>query len=216
MAVTTALKVVVADDHAPVRTAIVVALESDGFSVVAAVGDGAAAVAAAHQHEPDVCLLDIHMPGSGLVAARRIAEMNPQPAIVMITASRDDEDLFEALRAGATGYLLKDMDPDRLGPALRAVLNGEAALPPALVLKVIEQFADAPKRRLGLRAQPAFAKLTAREAEVLEQMAAGFSTDEIADNLLIGPVTVRTHVANVLKKLNVSDRDAAVRIARGE
>lgn len=212
----TPLTVVVADDHAPVRAAIRAALESDGFVVVAVVGTGPAAVAAAQEHHPDVCLLDIHMPGSGLLAARRIAEMVPQPAIVMITASRDDEDLFEALRAGASGYLLKDIDPDRLGPALRAVLSGEAALPPSLVLKVMAQFADAPKRRLGLRARPQFENLTAREAEVLEQMAAGLSTDEIAENLLIGAVTVRTHVANVLKKLNVSDRDAAVRIARGD
>ena len=211
-----ALRVVVADDHAPVRTAIRAALESDGFEVVADVADGPTAVAAAQQHRPDVCLLDIHMPGSGLAAARRITEMVPQPAIVMITASRDDEDLFDALRAGAIGYLLKDIDPDRLGPALRAVLSGEAPLPPSLVLKVMAQFAEAPRRRLGLRAQPAFAALTAREAEVLEQMAAGLSTEEIAQNLLVGPVTVRTHVANVLKKLNVSDREAAVRIARGE
>jgi DNA-binding NarL/FixJ family response regulator len=210
------LRVVVADDHAPVRTAIRAALESDGFDVVADVADGPTAVAAAQQHLPDVCLLDIHMPGSGLAAARRIAEMVPQPAIVMITASRDDEDLFDALRAGAIGYLLKDIDPDRLGPALRSVLSGEAPLPPSLVLKVMAQFAEAPRRRLGLRAQPAFAALTAREAEVLEQMAAGLSTEEIAQNLLVGPVTVRTHVANVLKKLNVSDREAAVRIARGE
>jgi DNA-binding NarL/FixJ family response regulator len=134
----------------------------------------------------------------------------------MITASRDDEDLFDALRAGAIGYLLKDIDPERLGPALRAVLSGEAPLPPSLVLKVMAQFAEAPRRRLGLRAQPALSALTAREAEVLEQMAAGLSTEEIAQNLLVGPVTVRTHVANVLKKLNVSDREAAVRLARGE
>jgi DNA-binding NarL/FixJ family response regulator len=108
------------------------------------------------------------------------------------------------------------MDPDRLGAALRGVLSGEAALPPALVMKVMAEFASAPRRRLGLRSKPAMAKLTSREAEVLDAMAAGLSTEEIASKLFIGQVTVRTHVSNVLKKLEVKDRDAAVRVARGD
>ncbi len=216
MAVSQALRVVIADDHPHLRAGIRAALEADGCAVLAEVGDAPKAVTAALEHRPDVCLLDIHMPGSGLEAARQIAQLPAAPAVVMLTASRDDDDLFAALRAGASGYLLKDMDPDRLGAALRGVLSGEAALPRSLVLKVMAEFAAAPKRRFGGRTQPALAKLTSREAEVLDHMAAGLSTEDIAGRLFIGQVTVRTHVSNVLKKLKVTDRDAAVRLARGD
>ncbi len=216
MAVSGPLRVVVADDHLPTRAGVRAALETDGCEVVADVGDAAKAVAAALEHLPDVCVLDIHMPGGGIGAARQITSRLPGTAVVMFTASRDDDDLFEALRAGARGYLLKDTDPSRLGAALRGVLSGEAALPPALVLKVMAEFANAPRRWPGLRPKPATATLTSRETEVLTLMSAGLSTQAIASRLSIGQVTVRTHVAGVLKKLNVKDRDAAVRIALGE
>ena len=211
---TPSLRVLIADDHPPTRAGVRQALELDGFEVVADVGDAPKAVAAAQLHRPDVCVLDIHMPGSGLDAAREITGRVPSTSVVMLTASRDDEDLFEALRAGAKGYLLKDMDPDRLGPALRGVLAGEAALPRGLVLKLMSEFASAPTRRRLGRSRPATAMLTSREVEVLDLMSAGLSTEDIAAKLFIGQVTVRTHVSNVLKKLKVKDRDAAVAIAR--
>jgi two-component system nitrate/nitrite response regulator NarL len=214
VAVTQALRVVIADDHPPTRAGVRQALELDGFEVVADVGDAPKAVAAAHEQRPDVCVLDIHMPGGGIAAAREITGRHPGTAVVMLTASRDDEDLFEALRAGARGYLLKDMDPDRLGSALRGVLDGEAALPRALVLRLMTEFAAAPARGLLRRSRPATAKLTSREVEVLDLMADGLSTEQIAGRLFIGQVTVRTHVSNVLKKLGAKDREAAVRIAR--
>lgn len=210
------LRVVIADDHAPTRAGVRQALEADGCEVVAEVSDAPKAVAAALEHRPDVCVLDIHMPGGGILAAQQVGTRVPETAVVMLTASRDDEDLFEALRAGARGYLLKDMDPDRLGAALRGVLAGEAALPRALAMKVMAEFAAAPRRRLGRRPQAATARLTSRESEVLDLMAAGLSTQDISGRLFIGQVTVRTHVANVLKKLKVKDRDAAVQIALGE
>ena len=210
------LRVVIADDHAPTRSGVRGALEADGFDVVAEAGDARKAVDAVLEHEPDVALLDIHMPGNGIAAAGEIARRMPDLAIVMLTASRDDEDLFEALRAGASGYLLKDMDPDRLGPALRGVLAGEAALPRALVTKVIGEFRSRPKRRIGLGGQSPTARLTSRETEVLDLLALGLSTEDIAARLFVGQVTVRTHVANILKKLRVTDREAAVRLARGE
>jgi two-component system NarL family response regulator len=210
------LRVVVADDHPPTRAGVRSALEADGFTVVAEVGDARKAIDAALEHEPDVCLLDIHMPGNGIDAAREISRRLPDLAIVMLTASRDDDDLFEALRSGASGYLLKDMDPDRLGAALRGVLEGEAALPRALVSKVVGEFRTRPKRRLGLGAQAPTARLTSRETEVLDLLSLGLSTEDIAARLFVGKVTVRTHVANILKKLRVTDRDAAVRVARGE
>ena len=209
------LRVVIADDHAPTRAGVRQALEADGCEVVAEVSNAPKAVAAALEHRPDVCVLDIHMPGGGIAAAQQITTRVPGTAVVMLTASRDDEDLFEALRAGAGGYLLKDMDPDRLAAALRGVLAGEAALPRSLAMKVMAEFATAPRRKLGRRPQAATARLTSREAEVLDLMAAGLSTEDISGRLFIGQVTVRTHVANVLKKLKVKDRDAAVQIARG-
>lgn len=210
------LRVVVADDHPPTRAGVRGALEGDGFTVLAEVGDARKAVDAALEHSPDVALLDIHMPGGGISAASEISRRLPDTAIVMLTASRDDDDLFEALRAGASGYLLKDMDPDRLGPALRGVIAGEAALPRALMAKVVGEFRAKPRRRIGLKSQAATARLTSREAEVLDLLALGLSTEEIAGRLFVGKVTVRTHVANILKKLRVTDREAAVRIAKGE
>ena len=210
------LRVVVADDHPPTRAGVRQALELDGCVVVAEVADARAAIAAAEEHEPDVVLLDIHMPGNGISAAVEIGRRVPSAVIVMLTASRDDDDLFEALRAGASGYLLKDMDPDRLASALRGVLSGEAALPRSLMLKVVAEFRHRPRRRIGFGAQAPTAKLTSREAEVLDLLALGLSTEDIAGRLFVGKVTVRTHVANILKKLKVTDRESAVRIARGD
>ena len=191
-----------------------VALERAACEVVAEAATAAEAVSAAREHRPDVCLLDINMPGSGIAAAAEITHSLPDVAIVMLTASRDDEDLFAALRAGASGYLLKDMDPARLAPALRGVLAGEAVLPRWLVLKVVEQFRATPRRRITLPNSRA-AELTEREAEVLNLMAGGLSTEEIAGRLFLAQVTVRTHIAAILKKLRVPDRKAAIRLARG-
>jgi DNA-binding NarL/FixJ family response regulator len=188
-------------------------LEADHCTVVAAVPDAHKAILAVEEHRPDVCLLDIHMPGNGVAAAREIGRRFPDVAIVMLTASRDDQDLFEALRAGASGYLLKDMDPDRLAIALRGVLSGEAALPRALVARVMEEFRTRPARKAVL---PTAKRLTSRESEVLDLMAVGLSTEDIANRLFVGQVTVRTHISSILKKLQVGDRDAAIRVARAE
>jgi two-component system, NarL family, nitrate/nitrite response regulator NarL len=213
---TEVLRVVIADDHAPTRAGVRMALEVDGCEVVGAVADGPKAVAAALEARPDVCLLDIHMPGGGIRAASEISAALPDTAVVMLTASRDDEDLFDALRAGASGYLLKDMDPDRLAAALRGVMAGEAALPRALALKVMRQLQSPSRRRLLPSKSSPVSRLTSREAEVLELMAEGLSTEQIAEKLFIGKVTVRTHVSNVLKKLRVSDRAAAVGVLRSQ
>ena len=210
---TDAMRVVIADDHQPTRAGVRAALEAGGFQVVADVPDGPGAVAAALAHQPDLCVLDIHMPGSGIAAAADITSRLPDTAVVMLTASGDDEDLFDALRAGASGYLLKDMDPDRLAPALRGVLDGEAALPRTLALRVMTEFRAQPRRR-GLLRRPELQKLSDRENEVLELLAEGLSTDEVAAKLFVGAPTVRSHVKSIVRKLRVADRDAAIRLAR--
>ncbi|MGY1639962.1 response regulator [Geodermatophilus sp. SYSU D00703] len=206
------LRVVVADDHPPARAVVREALEEQAFLVVAEAATAEAAVEAALQHRPDVCLLDVDMPGSGILAAGDIARALPDTAVVMLTVSRDDQDLFAALRAGAAGYLLKDTDPDRLGSALRAVISGEAVLPRWLVQRVAEEFAGKPRRRIVLPNRTSPAQLTEREAEVLDLMAAELSTDQIAERLFVSPVTVRTHVSAILRKLRVPDRRSAVRL----
>src|SRR5919202_4159504 len=152
------------------------------------------------------------MPGDGVRAAETIAHELPEAAVVMLTVSRTDADLFNALRAGASGYLLKDIDPARLPLALRGVLEGEAALPRRLVALLIEEFRERRRRRrvplVGQRA----VELTDREWEVLELMKKGLTTDEIATRLFISPVTVRTHVSSLLRKLQVPTREAAVEL----
>jgi DNA-binding NarL/FixJ family response regulator len=209
------LRVVIADDHPPTRAGVREALEKQSCIVVAEAATAEEAVAAVREHAPDVCLLDINMPGGGIAAAAEITHTVPDVAVVMLTASRDDEDLFAALRAGASGYLLKDMDPTRIGSALRGVLAGEAVLPRWLVLKVVDQFRATPRRRFALPNRTASAQLTEREAEVLDLMANGLSTEEIAERLYLAQVTIRTHIASILRKLRVPDRQSAVQLARG-
>jgi DNA-binding NarL/FixJ family response regulator len=203
----------VADDHPATRAGVRVALEDQGFRICAECSDAGSAVAAAERHRPALCLLDIGMPGNGIEAAARITARVPETAVVMLTVSRDADDLFEALRAGASGYLLKDTDPARLAAALRGVVTGEPILSPALVGRLIEEFRGrgGRRRRLTLRKQ-AGVELTEREWDVLELLHAGQSTLQIAARLSISEITVRRHIARMLKALRVSDREAAVRL----
>jgi DNA-binding NarL/FixJ family response regulator len=205
------IRIVIADDHAPTRMGVRMSLEDDGFEVVAEASTAPTAVAAALEHQPEVVLLDVHMPGGGIAAARTLTAELPSAAVVMLTVSRDDDDLFEALRSGARGYLLKDIDPDRLGPALRGVLEGEAALPRGLVARLVSEFRG--RERTAPTAESA---LSSREWQVMDGLGRGLTTKEIAAELFVAPVTVRTHVAAVLKKLGVESRDAALRVLRGE
>jgi DNA-binding NarL/FixJ family response regulator len=206
-------RILLADDHPPTRAGVRYTLESAGMVICAEAADASGAVDAALREQPDICLLDIHMPGSGINAARIITKELPDTRVVMLTVSRDDEDLFEALRAGAAGYLLKDMDPDRVPNALEGVLAGEAALPRTLLLRVMDEFRDRGRRKLRLPGRKD-ADLTDREWEVLNGLRDGLSTQEIAAKLFVSAATVRSHVASVLKKLRVPDRDAAVKLLR--
>ncbi len=203
-------RVLIADDHPLARIGARGALEGHGWTVCAEAVDAYSAVEAALRERPDVCLLDIQMPGGGIWAAAEIAQHVPEAAIVMLTVSRSDADLFDALRVGASGYLLKDTDPDRLPLALRGVLDGEAALPRNLVSLVIREFRQRERHR-PLRRRRGL-ELTEPEWEVVELMHEGLSTFEMADRLLIEPSAVRAHVASILDKLQVSSRRAAVKL----
>jgi DNA-binding NarL/FixJ family response regulator len=207
--------VLIADDHPATRAGVRVTLEEAGFVVCAEVGTGAAAVEAARRLHPDICLLDIHMPGGGVEAARAISGELDDTVVVMLTVAQDDEHLFAALRAGAAGYLLKDISGDRLSDALRAVLRGEAAIPRTLVARVVDEFRERGRRRLFLPGRRPLT-LSNREWEVLQALRDGLTTNETADLLSIAPVTVRTHVASILHKLRVDNRAAAVRLVEEE
>jgi DNA-binding NarL/FixJ family response regulator len=202
-------RVLVADDHAAARAGVRMALEGTGFEICAEAADGRSAVEAAIRERPDVCLLDVHMPGGdGIEAAAEIAARLPGTAIVMLTVSADEDDLFAAIKAGAAGYLLKDVDPARLSAALEGVLAGEAAIPRRLVSRIVEELSERRRRRVPLLTSGG-AELTDREWEILELLREGASTAEVAERLGISQVTVRRHVSSVLHKLRVPDRGTA-------
>jgi two-component system nitrate/nitrite response regulator NarL len=214
-------RVLLADDHAPTRAGVRMALEESAFVVVAEATTAAEAIAGALAHRPDVCLLDIYMPGGGIEAAGEIGRALPGTAIVMLTASDSDEDLFAALRAGATGYLPKTTSADRLGQALEGVLAGEAALPRALTARLIEEFRQRPGRgrtaRPGTHGTPGAlygVALTDRELEVVELMLEDLNTIQISQRLSISAVTVRRHISAVVRKTGAHSRRAAVDVLR--
>jgi DNA-binding NarL/FixJ family response regulator len=209
------ITLLIADDHPTFRAGIRTALDGHGFHVCAEVGDGPAAVERAVATRPDVCLLDINMPGGGIAAAAAITERLPETSVVMLTVYQGDEELFAALRAGAAGYLLKGMDAGRLPHALRGVLAGEAALPRHLAARVFEEFRGARMRRRLTLGSKRVVTFTSREWDVLEALRDGLSTAEIAERMSVEPVTVRTYVRTVVRKLRVPDR-GAVRVLLDE
>jgi DNA-binding NarL/FixJ family response regulator len=187
------------------------ALEEAGFVVCAEAADGPSAVEAARRERPNVCLIDVLMPGGGIEAAAQISNELPDTAIVMLTVSEDEDHLFDAIRAGASGYLLKDMDPDRLPAALHGVLSGEAAFPRRLMIRVIEEFSERRRRRVPLPTGGR-AELTGREWQTVELLRIGNSTSAIARRLGISEVTVRRHISEAVRKLRVADRAAALQL----
>jgi len=204
------VRVLIADDHAPTRADVRRALDADErFEICADTADAAGAVQAAVRERPDVCLLDVRMPGGGLSAVWEIAARLPRTKIVMLTVSGEDADLFAALRAGAEGYLLKTMNFAQLPDALDGVCSGEAAIPPMLVARVLKRFRTRePRLRRPLDHRSA-ERLTSREWEVLELLAQRRSTAEIAGGLVITASAVRAHITAIVRKLHVPDRAAA-------
>jgi DNA-binding NarL/FixJ family response regulator len=207
------MRVLIADDHAAVRAGVRDTVEAGGFEVCAEAANAQDAITLALRERPDVCLLDVHMPGEGIRAATEITAALPRCAVVMLTVSRNDSDLFHSLRAGAAGYLLKDTDPSRLPDALRGVIAGEAAIPRGLVARLVHEFRNRGTRRLAGFGGGAV-ELTSREWEVLDLMAEGHTTAQIAETLFVSPVTVRRHISSIVEKLGTPDRATAVKLFR--
>jgi len=203
------IRVMVVDDQTLIREGLALLLEMmPDLQVVGQAAGGREALALTADLLPDVVLMDVRMPGmNGVAAARKICARYPHTRVIMLTTFDDDDYVFESLRAGAAGYLLKDANPDRLAAAIRAVHAGDAILAPAVTKKVIRRAALAED-------EPLFSeRLTPRESEVLRLMAAGESNADIARKLCLSKGTIKNHVSHILAKLGARDRAQAVRRA---
>jgi DNA-binding NarL/FixJ family response regulator len=209
------LRVLLADDHAPTREDLRWALTQGGLQVCAEASDAAHAVQLALETSPDICLLDVRMPGGGVAAAWEISARLPTTKVVMLSVSDEDTDLFSALRAGAVGYLVKDLDLRLLPRALRDVAEGRAAIPRALVARMVKQFhTNEPRFRTTAVSTDLGPRLTSREWDVLAALSEGLSTREISRRLQIKPSGVRAHISALVHKLGAADRDEAVALFR--
>ncbi len=207
------ITVLIADDQRMIRRGLQVILDAEpGISVVAEAGDGREAVELAREHAPAVALLDIRMPVmDGLQAARQIIALSPGTRVLILTTFDADEYVYEALRAGASGFLLKDAPADQLITAVRSLAAGDALIDPAITRRLISRFALAARGPAGLPGE--LRQLTARELEVLRLVARGLSNIEIARELVVEENTVKTHVSRILMKLGLRDRVQAVVLA---
>jgi len=209
------IRAIIADDDAFARRVIRDALEKAGVTVVAEARNGRQAVELVVYYRPDVVLMDVVMPElDGILATRRILKQLPDQLVIVLTGTNDEEDELglQAIRAGATGYLSKDLDIDALPRALEAVSRGEAAISRKMTRRLIERVRRAPNGSLGLR--PVKSPLTGREWEVIVLLEGGYSTEAIADQLVLSSETVRSHVKNILRKLDVRSREDALAVVR--
>jgi DNA-binding NarL/FixJ family response regulator len=205
------VRVLIAHTHAPTRAGIRLALERSGLSLCAEAADADGAVEAALRERPDVCLIEVGIPGSGIAATARIRAKLSTTAVVALGSTRRHGDVFDALRAGAAGFLPRDMDPARLADVVLGVAHGEAALPRRLVARLIEEYRNDQHRRVPLAGELGV-DLTTREWEVLDLLRVGLSTAQIAKRLFISHVTVRRHIGTVVRKLGVQTRADAIRL----
>ena len=204
-------RVLLADDQSLVRTGFRMILRAEpGIDVVGEAADGAEAIALSRELAPDVVLMDIRMPGTdGIEATRQIAAGAEGPAVLVLTTFDLDAYVYEALRAGASGFLLKDAPEDQLIAGIRIVADGGSLFAPAVTRRLIERFAEAEREA----EPPSLEGLTTREAEILTLIARGLSNAEIAEQLVVSPHTVKSHVAHLLGKLGLRDRVQAVVLA---
>jgi DNA-binding NarL/FixJ family response regulator len=209
----TATRIVVVDDQDVVRTAFELLLSTQpDFAVVGSAADGAQAVRVCRESHPDVVLMDIRMPGvDGIEATRRLLAGSQPPRVLILTTFDLDEHVYDALAAGASGFLLKESTAERVFDAVRVIAAGEALLAPTVTRRLVAEFARMRVRRREL--DPALGTLTARETEVLRLIAEGLSNPEIAARLVVGEETVKSHVSRVLAKLGLRDRTQAVVVA---
>ncbi len=210
------IRALIVDDHALFRRGLEMVLAAeDDIELVGEASDGAEAVQKAGESLPDVVLMDIRMPkSSGIEACRAMKEVAPSSKIVMLTISDEEEDLFEAIRAGASGYLLKDIPLDEVADVVRAVHGGQSLINPSMAAKLLTEFAALNKRDQEERAeQVPPPKLTDREMQVLKLVAKGMNNRDIAKELFISENTVKNHVRNILEKLQIHSRMEAVMIA---
>jgi DNA-binding NarL/FixJ family response regulator len=209
------IRVLIADHDGATRAGVRLALDAHGFEVCAEAASASAAVEAAAREQPDVCVIEGDIPGGGIAAIGPVFAAAPRTRVVMLSGAVDDERLFAAVRAGARGYLLKHMDPARLPMALRGVLDGEAALPRALMGRVLEELCALENGRHASELSRLGVDLTRREEEVLEGLDRGLGTAEMAQSLGISAVTVRRHISEILRKLGAPNREAALELVRG-
>jgi DNA-binding NarL/FixJ family response regulator len=210
------IRALIVDDHALFRRGLEMVLAAeDDIELVGEASDGSEAVQKAGESLPDVVLMDIRMPkSSGIEACRAMKEVAPSSKIVMLTISDEEEDLFEAIRAGASGYLLKDIPLDEVADVVRAVHGGQSLINPSMAAKLLTEFAALNKRDQEERAeQVPPPKLTDREMQVLKLVAKGMNNRDIAKELFISENTVKNHVRNILEKLQIHSRMEAVMIA---
>jgi len=205
------LKVLVVDDHALFRRGLQMVLKSEGdIEVVGEAADGNEAVEKAQETMPDVILMDVRMPHrSGIEATQQIKDLLPHVKILMLTISDEEADLYEAIKAGASGYLLKEISIDEVADAIRSVSAGQSRLSPSMAAKLLQEFAAMSKRAAEARQLPA-PRLTDREMEVLRLVAQGLNNRDIARDLFISENTVKNHIRNILEKLHLHSRMEAV------
>ena len=201
------IRVLLVDDHKIVRQGVRAFLHTlEDIQVIAEAESGAAAVSAANQHQPDVVLMDLELPGEldGISATRQIRKQRPDTQVIVVTSHHQDEFIFPAVRAGAISYLLKDVEPDELADAIRKAARGEAVIDSRVASRIIQELQGIRRSELN-----PFTELSEREFDVLRLIAAGKSNAEIAETLVIGENTVKTHIGSILRKLHLDDRTQA-------
>lgn len=205
------IRVMIVDDHSLFRKGLIMVLESeDGIEVVGEAGDGAEALAKAEEAVPDVVLMDVRMPKrSGIEATSAMKDLLPNCKILMLTISDEESDLYEAIKAGASGYLLKEISIEEVANAVRAVYGGQSLISPSMASKLLSEFATMVKKTDDRESVPV-PRLTNRELEVLKLVARGSNNRDIAKELFISENTVKNHVRNILEKLHLHSRMEAV------